>query len=45
NEILYGELKADFSWYPNAAHKIKFGLRSYNYTYCKPLKNWKAVYH
>ncbi|MEE9460219.1 MAG: carboxypeptidase-like regulatory domain-containing protein [Bacteroidales bacterium] len=31
NEILYGEMKADFSWYPNADHKIKFGLSSILY--------------
>jgi hypothetical protein len=31
NEIGYGELKADFSWYLNASHKIKFGLSSILY--------------
>jgi hypothetical protein len=31
NEILHGELKADFAWYPNTDHKIKFGLSSILY--------------
>jgi hypothetical protein len=31
NEIMYGELKVNFSWYPNANHKIKFGLSSILY--------------
>ena len=31
NAIRYGEMKADFSWYPAADHKLKFGLSSILY--------------
>jgi hypothetical protein len=31
NAIMYGEVKADFSWYPAAGHKFKFGFSSILY--------------